>query len=233
MAGSWLNVATHTGAITAATSPREIDLKITMKAMLSAAVVFTLPTAVLAQTITPFQGFYIGFGGGAEWSLGNIPGATTGTGFAIGAKTGYDFIGPRVELEVGYGSLPTNVNIPGSAINGKVGQLGVMANVLYDFFSGSLIQPYVGAGAGVAFIDSNSNLGSTQFAYQAMVGAYYNISSSMRFGIEGRYVGTTNPSVNTPLGNRTFQNQNIPALAGVTWKCGAPDSAPPPPPASM
>ncbi len=162
--------------------------------------------------------------------IGSNSNASTSTGFALGGQIGYDFVGPRVEVEVGYGQLPTNVNIPGTAITGKVGQLSAMANVLYDFMPTSTITPFVGVGAGVAFVDSNASLGSTQFAYQAIVGVAYNISESMRFQVQGRYFGTTNPSVNTPFGNVSYQNQNILALAGITWKFGV--TPPPPPPAA-
>jgi outer membrane protein OmpA-like peptidoglycan-associated protein len=203
-----------------------------MKAMLSAGAFLVLPIAAQAQTpFNPYQGFYVGAGGGASWALGNNPNSSTWTGWAVGGKAGYDFIGPRLELEVGYGQIPTTANIPGTAIIGKVGQLTAMANILYDFMPTSVLTPYIGAGAGVAFIDSNTSLGSTQFAYQAMLGLAYNINDSMRFMIEGRYLGTTNPSVNTPIGTVSFQNQNILALAGVSFKFGGPSAAPPPPPA--
>ena len=203
-----------------------------MKKLIVAALVGFAPVAAQAQDITPFQGFYIGLGGGLEWLIGSPPnGVSTGTGWAIGGKAGYDFIGPRVELEVGYGAASTSAIVPGSAIVGKVGSLNVMANVLYDFMPASAITPYVGAGAGVAFVDSNAALGSTQFAYQAMLGLAANVSNTMRIMLEGRYVGTTNPSVNVPgVGSVSFQNQNFLALAGVQFKFGAPAVAPPPPP---
>ena len=189
-----------------------------------------LPVVSHAQSINPFPGFYLGAGGGAEWSIGTNPNASTWTGWAVGGKAGYDFVGPRLELEVGYGQLPTSANVPGTAINGKVGQLTVMANLLYDFMPASTITPYIGAGAGIAFIDSNTSLGSTQFAYQGMVGLAYNATDSLRFMLEGRYTGTTNPSVNTPIGTVSFQSQNIGVLAGVQYKFGGPTVAPPPPP---
>ena len=201
-----------------------------MKKLLAAAAFVALaPAAVHAQTINAQEGFYIGAGGGAAWFLGSNSNASTWTGWAVGGKAGYDFVGPRLELEVGYGQIPTSANIPGTAINGKVGQLNVMANLLYDFMPTSVITPYIGAGAGVAFVDSNSSLGSTQFAYQGMVGVAYNVNEQLRFTVEGRYVGTTNPSVNTPFGNVTFPNNNLLALAGVTYKVVSPP--PPPPPA--
>ena len=62
-----------------------------------------------------------------------------------------------------------------------------------------------------------------------MVGVAYNVNEQLRFMVEGRYVGTTSPSVNTPFGNVSFQNNNILALAGVTYKFVSPP--PPPPPA--
>ncbi len=199
------------------------------KLIVAAAFMALAPAAVQAQSINAQEGFYIGAGGGAAWFIGSTSNVNTWTGWAVGGKAGYDFVGPRLELEVGYGQIPTSANIPGTAINGKVGQLNVMANLLYDFMPTSVITPYIGAGAGVAFVDSNSSLGSTQFAYQSMVGVAYNVSEQLRFMVEGRYVGTTSPSVNTPFGNVSFQNNNILALAGVTYKFVSPP--PPPPPA--
>ena len=202
-----------------------------MKKLIAAAAFAALaPATVQAQAINAQEGFYIGAGGGAAWFIGSNSNASTWTGWSVGGKAGYDFVGPRLELEAGYGQIPTSANIPGSAINGKVGQLNVMANLLYDFMPTSVITPYIGAGAGIAFIDSNSSLGSTQFAYQGMVGVAYNVSEQLRFMVEGRYVGTTSPSVNTPFGNVSFQNNNILALAGVQYKFVSPPAAPPPPP---
>jgi OOP family OmpA-OmpF porin len=203
-----------------------------MKKMIAAALVLLAPAGLQAQTINAQEGFYIGAGGGAAWFIGSNPNAQSWTGWAVGGKAGYDFVGPRLELEAGYGQIPVSANIPGTAINGKVGQLTVMANLLYDFMPTSVITPYIGAGAGIAFVDSNSSLGSTQFAYQGMLGVAYNVSEQLRFMVEGRYVGTTNPSVNTPFGNVSFQNQNILALAGVSYKFTAPPPPPPPPQAA-
>jgi OmpA-OmpF porin, OOP family len=205
-------------------------VKLKMKAMLTSAALLAVPAVAQAQGINPFPGFYLGAGGGAAWQIGNTPNASTWTGWAVGGKAGYDFVGPRVEVEVGYGQIPTSANIPGTAINGKVGSLNVMGNLYYDFMPASVITPYIGAGAGVAFVDSNASLGSTQFAYQGMLGVAYNVSDQLRFMVEGRYFGTTNPSVNVPgLGTVSYSNNIIMALAGVQFKFGAPAAAPPPP----
>ena len=76
------------------------------KAFLAAAALVALP--VMAQAQTPSPGFYIGAEGGVNWLLNftantNIPAAdvsvTPQTGWLAGGVIGYDFVGPRVELE--------------------------------------------------------------------------------------------------------------------------------------
>src|SRR4051794_15758826 len=125
------------------------------KICLVAALSAVLPFAVNAQTIDAQPGFYIGAGGGLDWLIGS-GNASTGVGWAAGGTIGYDFVGPRVSLDVGYGQVPLNVNFPGTAVNGKAGMLTAQANLSYDFMPTSVITPYIGAGAGIAFIDSNS-----------------------------------------------------------------------------
>jgi outer membrane protein OmpA-like peptidoglycan-associated protein len=193
-----------------------------------------IPLAASAQDYVPYEGFYIGAGGGAVWSLNNgSNGVSTSTGFIVGGKAGYDFVGPRADLEVGYGRVPNNAFVPGTAINGGSGQLSAMANVYYDFMPASRLTPYIGAGAGIAFIDSNTSLGSTQFAYQGMIGVLYHLDESWIVGLEGRYIGTTNPSINLPNGTTlSYGNSNVAVLAGVAYKFGAPAVALPPPAAN-
>jgi len=201
------------------------------KTAIFAGVMSLAPALVLAQEIDAQPGFYIGAGGGITTPLSS-PNNTTGVGWAVGGKVGYDFVGPRIDLDVGYGQTPLNVNIPGTAINNKGGQLTALMNFSYDFMPRSVVTPYVGAGAGIAFIDSNSSLGSTQFAWDALAGVRYNVTNAFTIGLEARYVGTTNPSVT--VGGQTFysQNHNLLVMAGIAYKFGQPVAAPPPPPAS-
>jgi outer membrane protein OmpA-like peptidoglycan-associated protein len=147
----------------------------------------------------------------------------------VGGTVGYDFVGPRISLDVGYGQLPLNFSVPGTALNGKAGQLTGLINLSYDFFPTSTFTPYIGAGAGIAFIDSNNSLGSTQFAWDALAGVKYNMSNSLAFNLEARYIGTTNPSVY--VNNQTFygQNHNLLVMAGVTLKFNQPQVVAPPP----
>ncbi len=181
------------------------------------------------------QGFYMGFGGGANWNLGGLNsnggGITSGTGFTLGGAIGYDFIGWRPQLEVGYSWLPTNLNIPGTALTNKVGQLTTLAAIYYDFMPQSVWTPYAGVGAGLGFVDSNTSLGTTVFAYSAALGLAYNVNQMFRIQVEGRYLGTSSVSVNVPgVGNVSGPNQNIGVGAGVLIKFAAAQAAPPPPP---
>jgi outer membrane protein OmpA-like peptidoglycan-associated protein len=196
----------------------------------AAAVLAALPVAANAQEINAQPGFYIGAGGGLTVPLSSGNGTGGNVGWVAGGKIGYDFVGPRIDLDVGYSQVPLNFNLPGTALDGKAGQLTALVNLSYDFFPTSTITPYIGAGAGIAFIDSNSSLGSTQFAWDALLGVRYNVDNALTFGVEARYVGTTNPTVNFNGQTLSGQNQNITFLAGVAYKFNQPQPAPPPPP---
>ena len=169
------------------------------KSLLAAAAALVLPVAANAQSGTAYPGFYIGAEGGANWLLNNNS-YQMDTGWAAGGKLGYDFVGPRVELEGLYRSNTGtgNVLFPGGVANvrGRIDQVSVMANLLYDFMPTSAFTPFIGAGAGIAFVDSTiqgCNLCSTQFAYQGIIGVAWNITEAFRLSVDGRYYGTTNP----------------------------------------
>jgi outer membrane protein OmpA-like peptidoglycan-associated protein len=230
------------------------------KLLATVAAVAALPVAAHAQSQSlQYPGFYVGAVGGLNWDFStsyngsvNTLGTATSpainesynTGWAVGAMIGYDFVGPRVEIEgmyrdtTGTGVLPS---VP-STFAVDASQVSVMANVLYDFNAGGTIVPYIGAGAGVAFMSINGVDGvatSTQFAYQAIVGVGYNIDSMFRINLEGRYYGTTNPTfTNTGTINgvpytatTSPRNNNVSLMASIQVRFGAPAAAPPPPPA--
>jgi len=206
------------------------------KALLAAAAVLALPVAAQAQSSSWFgsagptyPGFYIGAQGGANWLLNNQS-YVMDTGWTVGGKVGYDFVGPRVELEGMYhsntGSAVVAFPTGYATVTGRIDQISVMGNLLYDFFPGAMITPYIGAGAGVAFVDANiqgCKMCLTMFAYQGILGLGYNATPALRIGLEGRYYGTTNPGA--------YFNNNIMALLSVSYKFGQPEMAPPPPPA--
>jgi outer membrane protein OmpA-like peptidoglycan-associated protein len=199
------------------------------KVLIAAAAIAAFPAVAQAQEAqTP--GVYLGIEGGLNWMFNtkifNVNTSTSTPGWAAGGKVGYDFLGPRVEIEGMYRETPVRTNFAGTAINGNIGQASVMANVLYDFNAWGAFVPYIGAGAGVAFIDSYWPIQNTQFAYQGILGVGYNFSPNLRFSIDGRYFGTTNPGF---LGT-TYSNNNISVIAGIQVKFGSSPTPPPPPP---
>ncbi|HYX03657.1 MAG TPA: OmpA family protein [Reyranella sp.] len=159
-------------------------------------------------------------------------GITPQTGWAAGGVIGYDFVGPRVELEGVYRQNQINASFgqfgPGFYSN-NVGQLGILANLLYDFMPASVITPYIGAGAGVGFVDGSSSLSSTVFAYQGIIGLGWNVDTNFRVNLDGRYYGTSNPTVN----GSSWSNNNFSIMLGLQLKFGAVAPPPPPPPPAV
>jgi outer membrane protein OmpA-like peptidoglycan-associated protein len=145
---------------------------------------------------------------------------------------GYDFVGPRVELEGRYDNSKATISGASAAYGMTKDNITAMANVYYDFNAGGQIVPYIGAGAGIAFIkNSQLNLqdNTTAFAYQGIIGVGYNIDSQFRVNLDGRYYGTTTP---TTIG-QGYSNNNIIAMLSLQMKFGAPTAvAAPPAPAA-
>jgi opacity protein-like surface antigen len=175
------------------------------KVLIAVAAIAALPATAQAQDVQA-PGVYFGVEGGLNWMFNTTilgQNVSPQTGWALGGKIGYDFIGPRVEVE-GLYRENTNGNFFGNrAITGRISQTSIMANFLYDFNATGAFVPYIGAGAGVGLVDSDFQMNSTVFAYQGIVGIGYNFSPNLRFNLEGRYFGTTNPTV-----------------AGTCWLCG-------------
>jgi outer membrane protein OmpA-like peptidoglycan-associated protein len=205
------------------------------KAVAGAVALALLPFTVQAQSglFSPGQaspGFYIGAEGGGNWLL-NSGNYNMDLGYAVGGKLGYDFVGPRVELEGIFrsnnGTGTANFGNVFSNTRGRIEQLAVLANALYDFAPGATITPYIGAGAGIAFVDPTINgcsLCSTQFAYQAILGLGWNVDQNFRVNLDGRYYGTTSPGA--------YQNNNISLMLGLTYKFASAEAAPAPAPSA-
>jgi OmpA-OmpF porin, OOP family len=233
------------------------------KIFVAVALLAALPGAAHAQNQA---GFYVGARGGASWLFNNainINGVATvaafrtgpfnattstnfDTGWVAGGFIGYDFVGPRVEVEALYhantGRANSTIPILGVGTlrgNSNVGvqQTSVMANLYYDFFANPAFTPYVGAGTGVAFVNTRDGLinsSDTEFAYQAIVGVGYKVTSNVRINVDGRYYGTLNPTFNNSFnvaGNPaavsgnisgSYPNNNFAVLASVVFKFGPP-----------
>jgi outer membrane protein OmpA-like peptidoglycan-associated protein len=207
------------------------------KVLAAAATIVALPIAAQAQSLQ-YPGFYAGIEGGGGWMFNTnvtTPFGQTGTlypqfGWQAGGMIGYDFVGPRVELEGVYRNNQATVGSGGfNAFGASKDDIGILANILYDFNAGGTIVPYIGAGAGIAFVRTsalNTSTDTTQFAYQAIVGVGYNIDSMFRVNLDARYYGTTNPY----LAGTGYTNNNLSAMLSLQVKFGAPTVVAPPPP---
>ncbi|MHA7872751.1 MAG: outer membrane protein [Hyphococcus sp.] len=110
---------------------------------------------------------------------------------------------------------------------GDVSTIFVMANLFYDLETGTPFKPYIGAGAGVGFVDvqytpSATTIiddNSTQFAYQAMAGVAYEVSPTTELFAGYRYRATLNPEVDASLFAATFDVENRASIveAGVRF----------------
>jgi outer membrane protein OmpA-like peptidoglycan-associated protein len=199
----------------------------------AAAAVIALPATSQAQGQA--SGFYIGAEGGLSWLLNttvisntttsggslNAVQVTPQTGWMVGGVIGYDFVGPRVEIEAIFRQGSANVSVVGAgSFSDQISQVGVLANVLYDFLPSSPVTPYVGVGAGLGFVTA-----STVFAYQGIVGVAWNADQNFRVSLDGRYYGTTNPTLN----GVSWTNNNFSVMLGVQFKFGESAAAAPPP----
>jgi OOP family OmpA-OmpF porin len=172
-----------------------------------------LPAVAQAQSSnTP--GFYVGVEGGANWlDLPHTGGEKTG--FAAGGVVGYDFVGPRIELE----GVWRNNKFGGS----RVDQFGGFVNGLYDFnFEGFPVSPHLGIGIGANHIENRS----TRFAMQGIAGVTYRFDS-------GLFVSADYKIVDSFVSGRDIYDHT--AMVTVGYKFGQPTRAaepPPPPPAT-
>ncbi|MFZ4410836.1 MAG: OmpA family protein [Paracraurococcus sp.] len=191
----------------------------TLKKALLAATVLALPMAAQAQ---PVSGLYVGAGVGANFmneskftALGYAAKIETKTGYAAVGSIGWGFgNGLRAEIE---GNYRTN-DVEKSKVNGggtvggrgTLNNYGAMANVLYDIQTGTPFVPYIGAGVGYGWFETNKYRASSptlglsatsddvagNFAYQGIAGIGYNLGAGLTLTTEYRFFGMTDPKVN-------------------------------------
>lgn len=162
---------------------------------------------------------YIQLGAGANF-MGALPfqgtaGTTTqhseldfNTGPLFAGAVGYAFgNGVRTEFELGYRSANgENITVPSGGtvtlFNTNVHTYTYMVNALYDFDLSHMDpalaawSPHVGVGVGGANINASNAPSTTAFAYQGIVGIEYAYSPRLRFGLDYRYLGSSDASLN-------------------------------------
>lgn len=122
---------------------------------------------------------------------------------AFGGVIGHDFGQQRFELEVGYksfdedeGCFPVTGCFKVTGDN-SVNIMAFMFNGYHDFETGSMFEPYIGAGIGVANVKIDEvlvNESANVFAYQAKLGLNANVSRNFIINLEYKYFGALDPS---------------------------------------
>ena len=252
-------------------------------ALLAAAMV-AAPMAASAQPVAgPYLGGAIGWNrpldrehidthrafGGAASNLNGRQKSQYEHGYVGLMSLGWGFgNGFRAELEGNFRNNEFNklrgAGAPFAGIHGSQRSYGVMANAFYDLdfanfgMAGSVVQPYVGLGAGYIWDEyrkvnatSLSNgqrlhIGDTggQFAYQGIIGAALPLT---QFGVRGlsltaeyRFLGTLDQRVSATAygpgglasrGKLEVENLNHSVLIGLRYAFNQP--SPPPPPVAQ
>ncbi len=191
-----------------------------MKTKLGAAVAAALVAAPLAaanaQTMS-LPGFYVGALGGLNFMNFSTLGSTKEKlGFAVGGVAGYDFVGPRVELEFLYRQ---NKN---KGVGKNMYQYTPMVNVLYDFLPGESFTPYLGIGAGVNFWEY-AHVSTEDFAMQGIAGIGLRLTDGFFANLDYRFM-------NTFAKGKDFQNHTVLVTLGYKFAPPAPVAPPPPTP---
>jgi OOP family OmpA-OmpF porin len=197
------------------------------------------------------DGWYAGLMGGvnflqdADVSGGGVNAKVDfGTGYAGLANVGYGWGKYRLEAELARrfndadSISGSNTTVGTGALSGDVTVWSGMVNALYDIPIGAFpVQPYVGAGIGVADVSANSvrrssgfvDDNSVQFAYQGIAGLGWNIDSNWRANLDYRYFATLDPSFVTGTNvNVEGEYRSHAVMLGFAYKFGQPKPAPAP-----
>jgi len=211
-------------------------------AVIAAGLAAGLCTAASAQT----DGWYAG----AEAGVNIVPKAKFGLadgnswaqkqdpGYALGGEFGYAFGPVRVEGEVSWRQNDLNKITDAfgtSSAGGNINAVAAMANIYYDFYTGTKFTPYLGAGAGGINISEDharaggllvTNDSDLKPGYQGIAGVSYAVNDQLSIKADYHYVRadqvrfTTDGGYDGETGRGTYQNHAV--MVGFTWHFAAP-----------
>jgi OmpA-OmpF porin, OOP family len=227
--------------------------------LLAAGLVAGLTTAAAAQTNGLYAGAEAGFNIVPEYKnkdAGGTVKTSTDVGYGLLGQVGYGFGPIRLEGELGWRQNDMDrLKGPGGTadLRGNLGVLSLMANAYYDFNTGTKLTPYVGVGAGGAWVNADKikskatdavllDDSTTSFAYQGIAGVSYAINNQLSLKADYRYFATPQVEIKEPAaiggGKDKFTYTSHAIMVGFTYKFGAPPApvaaaapAPVPPPA--
>lgn len=174
----------------------------------TAAIAFLLPLAAQAG-----EGFYLGGNVGLSMPTDSTFTDATNSndveydiGFAGLLTAGYQFENNwRAEAEFGarMNQIGDITGTGASAPAGRTNVYSLLANAIYGIPTGTKFTPYIGAGAGIAWV-RNSNVATTlatsiddsdtAFAYQGIAGMEYDINPYLKASLDYHYFRTADTS---------------------------------------
>ncbi|MGE5475022.1 MAG: outer membrane protein, partial [Bacteroidales bacterium] len=187
----------------------------TMKSLIAAAALMIgAPAVANAQ-------WYVGADAGTNYLQDpNVRGSDSDWGWVGIGQVGYNFGGPKLELEGGYRG------------NNDISSWSAMVNGIYEFLPNSKWHPFLGAGIGWAWLDgdyagTNANNTDNKFAYQGIAGVAYDVTNNWALKAQYRYFATLDTDLG-PANDHNAEYRNHSLLVGFTYKFAAPTPAPAP-----
>jgi len=198
--------------------------------------VLLLTSIMPAYAATPIDGLYSSAFGGAAFLPGNVDVTSNNVnltqsaydaGFDVGGALGYKSAFWRYEAEVTYihaqmKKIAVNNIVSNANSNAYNQDVTAMINLAYDlpYNPSYLIQPYIGAGMGYAWVQTNFttpnqfsfNATNYAFAYQGTAGLTFHFSENYSLYAGYRYLGTTHLDKNGSIFQANLVN------AGITYR---------------
>lgn len=210
-----------------------------IRSLSALAVVAAVLVAPLAAHADATPGWYLGAGIGGTYTPDQTGKTSAGNrgifynpGFNLNGSAGYALDnGLRFEGEVWHSRTSVEAVHAAGSSNGHLSNTDFFANAFYDFSTGTMVTPYVGLGAGVAFADADhigslANGGSlndskAEFAYQAIAGVAAQLDDNWALTADYRYVASLDPTFkNTAGGSSKSDNDSHNIVLGVRYSFG-------------
>ncbi len=216
-----------------------------------AAVALLMPFSASADT---HEGFFLGLGAGtsinddATFDNGtNTNSVETDVGFAGLIMGGYQFSNNwRVQAEFAMRSNGVdNITGTGAAapFDGDLTAYSLMADAIYGIPTGTKFTPYIGAGAGMAWIKADGvetalsatvDDTDTVFAYQGIAGVEYDMTENLKADLAYRYFRTADATFTPSSGaDVDVEYESHTVTLGLRYLIPAPKATPAPEPTPM
>ena len=210
------------------------------------AIFWVAPVLEAHADTTP--GWYVGGGVGAVFTPDETAKRSTDDtkvtfdpGWSVLGNGGYAWNnGLRLEGEVWHSRANVDKVMGPDGSNGHLSNTDLFGNIFYDFHTGMMLTPYVGAGVG-ADISADAdhigtlnggggalNDGQIEFAYQAIAGVAAQLDYNWAVSADYRYIASLDPTYKATLGGSAkMENASHNIILSVRYSFGEPEPLPP------